>query len=46
MARLKLKCIMGCAGLKSSYREKGLLQKHETNYLFFSEYVFQAMSQW
>ena len=25
MARVKLRCIMGCRGLKSSYREKGLL---------------------
>ena len=25
MARVKLRCIMGCPGLKSSYREKGLL---------------------
>ena len=25
MARAKLRCIMGCPGLKSSYREKGLL---------------------
>ena len=24
MARVKLICIMGCPGLKSSYREKGL----------------------
>ena len=29
MARVKLRCIMGCPGLKSSYREKGLLGKHE-----------------
>ena len=28
MARVKLRCIMGCPGLKSSYREKGLFQKH------------------
>ena len=27
MARVKLRCIMGCPGLKSSYQEKGLLQK-------------------
>ena len=25
MARVKSKCIMGCSGLKRSYREKGLL---------------------
>ena len=25
MARVKLRCIMGCPGLKSSYQEKGLL---------------------
>ena len=25
MARVKLRCIMGCSGLKSSYQEKGLL---------------------
>ena len=25
MARVKLRCIMGCQGLKSSYQEKGLL---------------------
>ena len=25
MARVKLRCVMGCPGLKSSYREKGLL---------------------
>ena len=25
MARVKLRCIMGCPGLKSSYSEKGLL---------------------
>ena len=25
MARVKLRCIMGCPGLKSSYREKVLL---------------------
>ena len=28
MARVKLRCIMGCLGLKSSYREKGLLLFH------------------
>ena len=27
MARVKLRCIMGCPGLKSSYWEKGLLSK-------------------
>ena len=27
MARVKLRCIMGCRGLKSSYPEKGLLTK-------------------
>ena len=26
MARVKLRCIMGCSGLKRSYQEKGLLQ--------------------
>ena len=31
MTRVILRCIMGCPGLKSSYREKGLLQ-----YLMFS----------
>ena len=25
MTRVKLRCIMGCPGLKNSYREKGLL---------------------
>ena len=25
MARVKLRCVMGCPGLKSSYREKSLL---------------------
>ena len=25
MARVKLRCIMGCPGLKSSYQEKGIL---------------------
>ena len=27
MARVKLRCIIGCPGLKSSYREKGLFHK-------------------
>ena len=26
MARVKLRCIMGCPGFKKSYREKGLLK--------------------
>ena len=26
MARVKLRCIIGCPGLKNSYREKGLLK--------------------
>ena len=26
MARVKLRCIMGCPGLKDSYREKGLFE--------------------
>ena len=25
MTRVKLRCIMGCPGLKNSYQEKGLL---------------------
>ena len=25
MTRVKLRCIIGCPGLKSSYREKGIL---------------------
>ena len=29
MARVKLKCIKGCPGLKDSYREKGRLIAHE-----------------
>ena len=28
MARVKLRCIMGCPGLKSSYKEIGLLRKY------------------
>ena len=28
MARVKLRCIMGCPGLKSSYQEKGLFLLH------------------
>ena len=31
MARVKLRCIMGCPGLKSNYREKGLLQNNTVN---------------
>ena len=31
MARVKLRCIMGCPGLKSNYREKGLLQNSTIN---------------
>ena len=31
MARVKLRCIMGCLGLKSNYREKGLLQNNTVN---------------
>ena len=27
MARIKLRCIVGSPGLKSSYREKGLLEE-------------------
>ena len=34
MARVKLRCIMGCLGLKSSYQEKGLLKP-----LFGSEFA-------
>ena len=33
MARVKLKCIMGCPGLKSSCQEKGLLSKISVNKL-------------
>ena len=29
MARIKLRCIMGCPGLKSSYREKDLLAEYK-----------------
>ena len=28
MVRVKLSCIMGCPGLKSSYQEKGLFQEN------------------
>ena len=28
MARVKLRCIMGCSGLKSSYREKRSISKY------------------
>ena len=31
MTRVKLKCIMGCAGLKSRYREKGLFTTTRTS---------------
>ena len=31
MARVKLRCILGCPGLKSSYRKKGLL--HSINWI-------------
>ena len=31
MARVKLRCIMGCPGLKSDYWEKGLLQNNTVN---------------
>ena len=34
MARLKLRCIMGYPGLKSSYREKGLFQPDDMNQEF------------
>ena len=27
MARVKLRCIMGCPGIKRSYQEKGLLSR-------------------
>ena len=27
MARVKLRCFMGCPGLKNSYQEKDLLEK-------------------
>ena len=30
MTRVKLRCIMGCPGLKSSYQEKGLLKSLPT----------------
>ena len=33
MTRVKLKCIIGCLGLKSNYLEKGLLQTY--NYIIF-----------
>ena len=31
MASVKLRCIMGCPGLKSSYQEKGLLNEKSSN---------------
>ena len=35
MTRVKLGCITGCPGLKSRYREEGLLQNnHQSNMLF------------
>ena len=36
MARVKLRCIIGCPGLKSSYQEKILLLKHLKGALTFS----------
>ena len=35
MAWVKLRCIMGCPGLKSSYREKGLFQ-----FIFITLFIF------
>ena len=32
MARVKLRCIMGCPGLKDSYREKGLLSRSKETF--------------
>ena len=36
MARVKLRCIFGCLGLKSSYQEKGLLTQNPFNTIHFS----------
>ena len=35
MARVKLRCIMGCPELKSSYREKGLFDCHLLVEIYF-----------
>ena len=42
MASIKLRCIMKCPGLKSSYREKGLLEYCEK---FFSENLTPATNK-
>ena len=38
MVRVKLRCIMGCPGLKGNYREKGLLEIISEKKLFNIQY--------
>ena len=44
MARVKLRCAMGCPGLKSSYQEKGLCER-VFSVLFYSIIKF-LMFRW
>ena len=39
MARVKLRCIMGCPGLQRSYREKGLLSTSLFSYKLLLEII-------
>ena len=39
MARIKLRCIMGCPGLQRSYREKGLLSTSLFSYKLLLEII-------
>ena len=41
MGRVKLRCILGCPGLNSSYQEKGLFQAS----LFFYEKILNAQKR-
>ena len=43
MARVKLRCIMGCPGLRSSYREKGLFQYQPKLMLYCHIFANTAM---
>ena len=44
MARVKLRCIMGCLGLKSSYHKKGLLPTSFLGSLFQLENLYFTCS--
>ena len=43
MTRVKLRCIMRCAGLKSSYQERGLLSNLES-FALIAFIVFKLLS--